>query len=46
MRHCRDTLPGHAVPDRIVQIDAFQRLASGKTDLRSYIDKATELLAG
>ena len=46
MRHCRDTLPGHAVPDRIVQIDAFQRLASGKTDLRSYKDKATELLAG
>ncbi len=46
MHHCRDTLPGHAVPDQIVRIKAFGRLASGKTDLRALKEDAAERIAG
>ena len=46
LQHCQDNLAGHAVPDLIVKIDAFGRLASGKTDLRALAADAAERLAG
>jgi len=42
LRHCRAVLPGYAVPDRIVPVDALPRLASGKVDRQGLIRDATE----
>uniref|UniRef100_UPI0035663C82 class I adenylate-forming enzyme family protein n=1 Tax=Shimia sp. TaxID=1954381 RepID=UPI0035663C82 len=42
MQHCRDRLPGHMVPDRIVPLARFERLASGKIDLQALAARAED----
>ncbi|KCV82150.1 AMP-dependent synthetase [Actibacterium atlanticum] len=39
-RHCIDTLPSRAVPDRFIQLDALPRLASGKPDRPALVELA------
>jgi len=37
-RHCFDELPGYAIPDRILVINAPPRLANGKIDMQGLAD--------
>lgn len=41
---CKKNLPGHMVPDEILELQSFKRLASGKIDLQALTEHAEERL--